>query len=30
LFGHTKTLHTLIGVGSAALGAAVSYPGKGT
>ena len=26
--GHTKTLHTLIGMGSAALAAAVPYPGK--
>ena len=30
LFGHTKTLHTPIGVGSAALAAAVPYPGKAT
>ena len=28
--GHTKTLHTPIGMGSAALAAAVSYPGKAT
>ena len=30
LSGHTKTLHTLIEMGSAALGAAVSYLGKPT
>ena len=30
LFGHTKILHTLIGMGSSALAAAVSYPGKAT
>ena len=30
LFGHTKILHTLIGMGSAALAAAVPYPGKAT
>ena len=28
LFGHTKILHTPIGMGSAALAAAVPYPGK--
>ena len=28
LIGHTKTLHTLIGMGSAALAASVPYPGK--
>ena len=28
--GHTKVLHTLIGMGSAALAAAVPYPGKAT
>jgi len=27
LFGHTKILHTLSGVGSAALAVAVPYPG---
>ena len=30
LFGHSKVLHTLIAMGSAALAAAVHYPGKGT
>ena len=30
LCGHAKTLHTLTGMGSAALGAAVLYPGKVT
>ena len=30
LFCHTKTLHTLVGMGSAALAAAVPYPGKAT
>ena len=30
LFGHRKIPHTLIGMGSAALGAAVLYPGKTT
>ena len=30
LSGHTKTLHTPIGMGSAALAAAVLYPGKAT
>ena len=30
LFGHTKIQHTLIGMGSAALAAAVPYPGKAT
>ena len=30
LFGDTKILHTLIGMGSAALAAAVLYPGKAT
>ena len=30
LFGHTKTLHTLVGMGSPALAAAVLYPGKAT
>ena len=30
LFGHTKILQTLIGMGSAALAAAVPYPGKAT
>ena len=30
VFEHTKILHTLIGVGSAALAAAVPYPGKAT
>ena len=28
--GHSKILHTLIGKGSAALAAAVPYPGKAT
>ena len=28
LFGHTKILHTLVGMGSAALAAAAPYPGK--
>ena len=28
LFGHTNILHTLIGMGNAALGAAVLYPDK--
>ena len=30
LFGHTKILHIAIGMGSAALAAAVPYPGKAT
>ena len=30
LFGHTEILHTLIGMGSAALAAAVPYPGMVT
>ena len=30
LFGYRKMLHTLVGMGSAALGAAVAYPGKAT
>ena len=30
LFGHTKVLHTPVGTGSAALAAAVPYPGKAT
>ena len=30
LFGHTKILQTLIGMGSAALAAAVPYPGEAT
>ena len=30
LFGHTKILHTLVGMGSAAFAAAVPYPGKAT
>ena len=30
LFGHRKILHTLVGTGSAALAAAVPYPGKVT
>ena len=30
LFGHTKILHVLLGMGSAALAAAVPYPGKAT
>ena len=30
LFGYRKMLHTQVGMGSAALGAAVSYPGKAT
>ena len=30
LFGHPKMLHTLTGIGSAALAAAVPYPGKAT
>ena len=30
LFGHTKILHTLIGMSSTALAAAVPYSGKGT
>ncbi len=30
LFGDRKTLHTLIGMGSAALGTAMLYPGKAT
>ena len=30
LLGHTEILHTLIGMGSAALEAAVAYPGKAT
>ena len=30
LFGHTKILHTLIGMGSTALAAAVSHQGKAT
>ena len=30
MFGHTKILHTLIGMGSAALAAAVPRPGKAT
>ena len=29
MFGHTKTLHTPTGVGSAALAVAVLYAGKG-
>ena len=29
-FGHTKILHALVGMGGAAFGAAVSYPGKVT
>ena len=29
LFGHTKILHTLVGMGSAALAATVPYPGYG-
>ena len=28
MFGHTKTLHTLVGKGSAALAAVVPYAGK--
>ena len=28
LFGHTEILHTLVGMGSAVLAAAVLYPGK--
>ena len=28
LFGHAKILHALVGMGSAALAAAVPYPGK--
>ena len=28
MFGHTEILHILIGMGSAALAAAVPYPGK--
>ena len=30
LFGHRKILHTLIGMGSAVLAAAVPYPDKAT
>ena len=30
LFGHLEILHTLTGMGSAALADAVPYPGKGT
>ena len=29
-FGHSKVVHTLIGMGRAALAAAVSYAGKAT